>query len=312
MSSIALGDYHRPVEQRQLEFFVAVAEELNFTRAARRTHAVQSTVSASIRALEKTLGAPLFDRDTTRVALTDAGHALLPEARRALDSLGQARAAVDTLRNGVTGSLRIGTLSGLTAIDVRSLVRDYRERHPGVRLGLRTDAAGTDGLLLALREHRMDVAFVGVSSTDIPDLHLDPVGDFLRPRLLVPDDHPLAGGGPVSMADVADQTFIDLPPGFCNRVRTDDDFRRAGLTRTVAVEVTELAMIPWYVESGIGVALVPPLLSEFEARVVPVELDPPALPWTLAVARLNSPEPTRAVRAFTELVEDHVVRRDRY
>jgi DNA-binding transcriptional LysR family regulator len=299
------------VEQRQLQFFVAVAEELNFTRAARRTHAVQSTVSASIRALEKGLGVPLFERDTTRVALTDAGRALLPEARRALDSLDQARAAVDELRAGVTGSLRIGTLSGLTAVDVRSLVRDFRQRHPGVQMGLRTDAAGTGGLLDGLRSHRLDVAFVGVSSTEIPDLHLDPIATF-RPRLLVPAGHPLAGRGPVTLAEVAGETFVDLPPGFCNRVRTDDDFRRAGLSRTVAVEVIELTTIPAYVESGIGVALVPPLAAEAGARVVPVEVDESVTPWTLAVARLSAAEPSRAARAFLDLVGAHVVRRDRY
>src|SRR4051812_1885406 len=105
MLVIALGDRVGIVEQRQLQFFVAVAEELNFTRAARRTHAVQSTVSASIRALERDLGASLFRRTTTRVALTEAGRALLPEARRALDTLDQARAAVDGVREGLVGSL---------------------------------------------------------------------------------------------------------------------------------------------------------------------------------------------------------------
>jgi len=311
MSAIALGDYSGGVEQRQLQFFVAVAEELNFTRAAQRTHAVQSTVSASIRALEKTLGAPLFERSTTRVALTDAGQALLPEARRALDSLDQARAAVDELRAGVTGSLRIGTLSGLTAVDVRSLAGDLRRRHPGVHLSMRTDAAGTDGLLQGLRSHRLDVAFVGVSATSIPDIHLDPIATF-RPRLLVAEGHRLAGAGRVTLAEVAAEPFIDLPPGFCNRVRTDDDFRRAGLGRTVAVEVIELTTIPAYVESGMGVALVPPLAAETGMRVVPVDIGPEATPWTLAVARLSGPEPSRATRAFLDLIDHHVVRRDRY
>jgi DNA-binding transcriptional LysR family regulator len=211
----------------------------------------------------------------------------------------------------VTGSLRIGTLSSLTAVDVRSLVHDIRQRHPGVQLEMRTDAAGTDGLLRGLRSHLLDVAFVGVSSTSIPDIHLDPIATF-RPRLLVAEDHRLAGAGRVTLAEVAGEPFIDLPPGFCNRVRTDDDFRRAGLSRTVAVEVVELTSIPAYVESGIGVALVPPLAAEAGARVVPVDIGPAGTPWTLAVARLSAPEPSRATRAFLDLVANHVVRRDRY
>ncbi|GAA2709020.1 LysR family transcriptional regulator [Actinoplanes palleronii] len=299
------------MEQRQLEFFVAVAEELNFTRAARRTHAVQSTVSSSIRALERDLGTPLFARSTTRVELTEAGRALLPEARRSLDSLDQARAAVDGLRAGITGSLRIGTLSGLTAVDMRRLVRDFRQRHPGVQLNMRVDAAGSDGLLAGLRARTLDVAFVGVQSTTIPGLHLDPIATF-QPRLIVPADHPLAGRSRVTRAELADEPFIDLPVGFCNRARTDADFRDADLTRTVAVEVSDVTTIPSYVESGIGVALVPPLATEAAAGVVPIELDPPARPWTLAVARLSTPEPTRAVSALLALIDGVVVRHGCY
>jgi DNA-binding transcriptional LysR family regulator len=289
------------VEQRQLEFFVAVAEELNFTRAAQRTHAVQSTVSASVRALERDLGAPLFDRSTTRVELTEAGRALLPEARRCLDSLDQARAAVDSTRAGITGSLRIGTLAGLTTVDLPALVGDFRERHPGVHLSLRVDAAGSDGLLAALRARTLDVAFVGVEAASIPGLHLDPIATF-RPRLLVPAGHRLASATTTTREAVIGEPFIDLPVGFCNRSRTDADFRGG---RTVAVEVSDVTTIPGYVESGIGVALVPPLATEAGAKVVAVGLDPPAQSWTLALARLNA-EPTRAVRALLGLVAGHV------
>ncbi|MGK5682057.1 LysR family transcriptional regulator [Actinoplanes sp. URMC 104] len=307
------------MEQRQLQFFVAVAEELSFTRAARRTHAVQSTVSASIRVLERELGAPLFQRSTARVVLTEAGKALLPEARRALDALDLARAAVDGVRDGIGGSLRIGTLSGLTAVDLPGLVRDFRERHPRVQLSLGVAAAGTEGLLADLHAHALDLAFVGVPSAVVPGMpspvvpgvHLDVIATY-QPRLIVPAGHPLAGRGTVSPAAVADEPFVDLPTGFCNRVRTDNDFRLAGITRRIAIEVGDLSTIPGYVESGIGVALVPPLAAEEGTGVVPVDLDPPATSWMLALARNTTVAPTRAASAFLALVDDHVVRRDRY
>ncbi|MDY7090490.1 MAG: LysR family transcriptional regulator [Actinomycetota bacterium] len=298
------------MEQRQLQFFVAVAEELSFTRAARRTHAVQSTVSASIRALERDLGAPLFRRTTTSVALTPAGQALLPEARRSLDALDQARAAVEGVREGIGGSLRIGTLSGLTMIDLPGLVRDFRERHPRVLLSLSTAAAGTEGLLAGLRAHELDVAFAGVNSPSIPGLHVDTITEF-QPRLLVPAGHRLAGETIVTPYAVAGEPFIDLPTGFCNRVRTDNDFRLAGVTRTIAIETTDLNTIPGYVASGAGVALVPPLATEQGMPVVPVALDPPAASWVLGVARVAT-APTRAAQAFLDLIGTHVVRRDRY
>lgn len=299
------------MEQRQLEFFVAVAEELNFTRAARRTHAVQSTVSASIRTLERSLGTPLFARSTARVELTDAGRVLLPEARRALDALEAAHAAVAGVRDGLTGSLRIGTLSGLTAVDLRALVSSFRSRYPGVRLTLSVDAAGSEGLLRRLRERSLDIAFVGVRATSIPDVHLDPIVTF-QPRLLVPSGHPLAGREKVDPAALADEAFIDLPLGFCNRIRSDNDFLRAGVTRNVAVEVSELSTIPGFVEAGVGLALVPPLATESATDVVAVDLDPPAATWTLAVARLSSVEPSRAMQALLEQIDDHVVQRDYY
>lgn len=299
------------MEYRQLEFFVAVAEELNFTKAAQRTHAVQSTVSASVRSLETSLGTVLFERNTARVALTEAGRTLLPEARRALSALAEARSAVDSLRSGLTGSLRIGALSGLTSVDLPGLVRDFRHRHPGVRVNLRIDAEGTAGLLRELESQALDIAFVGVQTSDIPGIHLDPIATF-QPRLLVAADHPLAGREKVTPAELADEAFIELPQGFCNRTRADNEFRRAGITRTIAVEVPELSTVPGYVASGLGLALVPPLASEAGAQVVPVALDPPAQPWTLALARNSTATRTRAARAFADLVERHVVRRDVY
>ncbi|QWF20794.1 LysR family transcriptional regulator [Nocardioides sp. LMS-CY] len=299
------------MDQRQLEFFVAVAEELSFTRAARRTHAVQSTVSASIQVLERTLGTPLFVRSTTRVELTDAGRALLPEARHALDALEAARASVDGSRRGLTGRLRVGTLSGLTAIDLRGLLTSFRARYPGVRLSLSVDAAGSEGLLRRLRERDLDVAIVGVQASHVPDIHLEPIVTF-QPRLLVSVDHPLAGSEAVDPATLGDETFIDLPPTFCNRVRSDSDFLRAGVTRNIAVEVSEIGTIPAYVEAGIGVALVPPLATEAGAAVVAVDLDPPAAPWTLSLARNRNVAAAPAALAFLEMVDDHVAHRDCY
>jgi DNA-binding transcriptional LysR family regulator len=292
------------MEQRQLEFFIAVAEELNFTRAARRTHAVQSTVSASIRALERTLGSPLFDRSTTSVALTDAGRALLPEAKHALESLDAARAAVEGAGHGLRGSIRLGTLASLTAVDLPTLIGAFRKTHPLVRLHMTAAAEGSSGLLEKLRAHRLDAAFVGVDTTSVDGIELTPIATF-QPRLLVPADHPLATAGRADAGALAGEPFIDLPAGYCNRIRSDNDFRRAGLSRTVVVEVVDLATIPRYVEAGLGVAVVPPLRAESGARVVPVGLDPPATPWTLAVARPAATPPSRALQAFLDLIPAH-------
>src|SRR5580700_8703764 len=122
------------MELRHLEYFVAVAEERNFTRAAARLHIVQSAVSAAVKSLEQELGAPLLDRTSKRVALTDAGAALLPKARATLDAARDARDTVDEVRGGLRGTLRIGTMTSVSLVDIPALMGRYHARFPGIDL----------------------------------------------------------------------------------------------------------------------------------------------------------------------------------
>ncbi|HST39779.1 MAG TPA: LysR family transcriptional regulator, partial [Conexibacter sp.] len=119
------------MELRQLACFVAVAEELSFTRAARRLHLVQSGVSASVRALERELDAELFERTTQRVALTGAGAALLPEARVALAAAQRAADAVARARGTVAGTLTIGTVQSAAPLDLPAVLARFHAEHPG-------------------------------------------------------------------------------------------------------------------------------------------------------------------------------------
>src|ERR671936_574108 len=111
------------MELRHLATFVAVAEEGGFTRAADRLHVVQSAASAGVRTLERELGATLFDRTTHQVTLTDAGRALLPEARAALAAARAAREAVDEVRGGLRGTVTLGIMQAhaLGAVDIPRL-----------------------------------------------------------------------------------------------------------------------------------------------------------------------------------------------
>ena len=120
------------METRQLEYFVAVAEELSFTRAAQRLFAVQSSVSSAIRALEAELHTTLFDRSTRRVALSRAGAAFLPEAKAALEALERAKSVVQETTDGLRGSIRIGVLTSVDLLDLPGLLGAFRRRHPMV------------------------------------------------------------------------------------------------------------------------------------------------------------------------------------
>ncbi|MEV1204335.1 LysR family transcriptional regulator, partial [Microbispora rosea] len=125
------------MELRQLRYFVAVAEESHFTRAADRLRIAQSGLSASIRALERELGADLFRRNTRQVRLTPEGRALLVEARRALAASDAARDAVAAVQGLLRGSLSIGSLQCLHAVNLPAVLAGFVESHPGLDIRLR-------------------------------------------------------------------------------------------------------------------------------------------------------------------------------
>ena len=187
------------MELRQLECFVAVAEEANFTRAAARLHIVQSAVSATIRNLEHELGAPLLDRNSKRVLLTDAGAVLLPAARAALDAARAAADVVAEVRGGLRGTLRLGTLTSVPLIDLPALLGAFHRQHPGVLLQTTAAPSGTQGLVDALLERRLDLAFISWPGPPPPGLRLTDLARSVA-VLVVPAGHPLAGRGRVPAA----------------------------------------------------------------------------------------------------------------
>src|ERR1700712_1932620 len=152
------------IELRQLTAFVAVAEEQSFTRAAGRLGVVQSGVSGSIRSLERELDAQLFDRTTHHVRLTDAGEALLPEARRALAAAAGAREAVDQVRHGLRGTVVLGTMQpqGMRAVDLPALLVAFRAEHPAVVVRMRYVGSSVPAVD-AVRDGSVDLAFTAIA-----------------------------------------------------------------------------------------------------------------------------------------------------
>src|ERR1700741_4560857 len=122
------------MELRALEYFVAVAEERHFTRAAARVHVSQSGLSATVRSLESELHEPLFERTTRRVQLTSAGEALLPEARRALAAARSGVDAVRAVRGLQRGTIWLGVMQQMTVIDLPRTLARFSRRYPGVEL----------------------------------------------------------------------------------------------------------------------------------------------------------------------------------
>lgn len=254
-SSINLVNDAR-VDSRHLEYFVAVAEELSFTRAAERLQAVQSTVSSGVAVLEREVGTALFIRSTRHVALTRAGSELLPQARTALDAVSQMRSVGAQVHGAVTGSLRVGILTNLESLRLPAIFGAFHRAHPGIELSMRTSPRGSTGLVDDVRRSRLDVAFCGLALADLAGFH----AQVLRRQpfvALLPSGHPSATARSVAIEDLLADDFVEMPVGFGNRRVVDDWLLTAGLRRRVTLEVPDLSTVPAYVAAGLGVAVVP-------------------------------------------------------
>jgi DNA-binding transcriptional LysR family regulator len=273
------------VELRQLATFIAVAEEGSFTRAADRLHVVQSAVSAGVRNLEKELGVMLFDRSTHHVKLTDAGRALLPEARATLSAAQAARDAVDEARGGLRGTVVLGTMQaqGMRAINLAGILAEFRADHPAVEVEIRHEG-GSSETAHAVREGRLDLGFVSLPGDGPSGLELVPVAR--EPIMLaVSARHRLAAEADIELATLRDETMVDLPSGWGIRMAVDWSYATAGVTRTVNYEVNDMATMIDFIRKGLAVGLLPPSLVETadDIAFVPVRDHPPQFQTSIAV-----------------------------
>jgi DNA-binding transcriptional LysR family regulator len=295
------------VDLRQLEYFVAVAEERNFTRAAARVHVVQSAVSAAIKTLERELGTALLDRNSKRVLLTDAGEALLPKARAVLDAATEAKDAVAQVRGGLTGTVRLGTLTSMTLIDLPALLGEFHRRHPGVLVRTSAATSGSQGLVERLLDRRLDLAFVSLPG-EVPDgIVLDGLAHSVM-DLVVPHGHPLADRTEVPIADLAGLDFIDSPLGYGNRAVADRAFAVAAVPRRVTLEMSDIHTGVDFVRHGLGVALLPNHILGDADGVTTLKVTGADLRWPLGLARPADRTPSAASRALTAVVHEILTR----
>jgi DNA-binding transcriptional LysR family regulator len=281
------------MELRHFEYFVAVAEERSFTRAAARLHVVQSGVSAVIKALERELGAELLERTSKRVALTDAGEALLPRA---------ARDAVDEVRGGVRGTVRIGTLTSVGMIDVPALLGRFHRAYPEVRLQLAVSSRGSVGLLEGLVDGSIDLAIASVPGRPPAGVHVRQT-HHEQLHLVLPEGHRLAAAGEVTIADLAGEAFVDFPEGYGNRFVVDRAFAAAGLQRHVAIQVMDIASGASFVREGLGVSFLPQFAVPDRRGLVVRPLAGSDLDWPLGLAVSALQAPSAATRALIEVIE---------
>jgi DNA-binding transcriptional LysR family regulator len=264
------------MDGRQLAVFAAVARTRSFTHTSVEIHLAQSAVSATIASLEADLGEKLFTRSTRKVELTAAGHALLPHALGIIESLQAARDAVDGVRGGLSGSIRIGYMTNVTHFNIPALLGRFSSEYPAVTIHLTSSATGTAGLVDELRKGDLDLAFLAASPGDHPDLRIDvlataPVG------LAVRTSSPHAAPHSLTLAETAGMRFIDFRVGFGNRTLTDSEFTRLQLRRDILIETTDLNDAAALVRNGLGVAFLPRYLVEEDPLISWIEISDVAL-----------------------------------
>ncbi len=258
------------MDLRHIRYFLAVAEELNFRRAAERLHISQPPLSVTIHDLERELGAQLFDRTKKQVFLTEAGRLLLQHARQIQDGFVAAKQAVSRLSRGEEGSLRVAlTQSAQFLPFVPDAIQHFRASHPRVELSLQEMESGAQ--VEGIAQHFLDLGICrNPTGRQLPGVEMK----WLCAHPLVVALHasnPLARRDKLTVADLREQQFVlsgrDSASGFLHKTVMDLCWA-AGFVPTVALEVREVSTVIGLVASGLGIAIVPASLACIAMRNV--------------------------------------------
>jgi len=248
------------LELRQLRYFVAVAEELHFGRAAARLHMTQPPLSQAIQGLEELLGAALFERDRRSVLLTHAGAALLPEARRLLAQAADLPELVRAAAAGETGRIALGFVSSADYSLLPPFLRNYRAAFPQVQIGLQE--ATTDVQIEDLLHQRIDAGLVIPPLSERARAELDYM-KLLEEALVLAVPAGLTAEAPLSLRDAPRLPLIIFPrliaPALYDAIL--GCFTAAGLTPEIGQQAIQMQTIVSLVSAGMGLALVPQSLS---------------------------------------------------
>ena len=283
------------MELRQLEYFVAVAEEASFTKAAARVHVAQPGVSAQIRRLERELGELLFDRSERTVRLTAAGAVLLPHARSALGAVANGRLALDELAGLVRGSVAVGMVTSCASVEFAGLLAGFHRDHPGIEISL---SEGTsDHLLDGIVSGTLDLAWVGLVGPPPAGIASHIIADEALVAA-VSRFHPLASKSSIRLAELADRPLISLPRGTGLRTCLDNACASAGFAPRVALEASALGLVAQLAQQGLGIAILPESVAADSPELHALTVARPALRSRIELAWRGDGGSSPAARAL--------------
>ena len=281
------------MDLRQLEYFIAVADELSFTRAAQRVHVVQSALSTSIKKLEDDLEVQLFDRSRQHIRLTPAGERLREHARHLLQTARLARESLSDFRGHLSGTVEFGSLVTFGRFDVAKVLGDFHEAHPFVRLRLRLSQSGSSAYMTAIAEGGLDLALVSAPHRFPPGVEMHLLAE--EPMVFVcRDDHPLATRAGLSLTDLAAEEMVGFPEGFGIRRLVNDAFAEAGVTARTLYEVpADYTVAAALIRNNLGTAFMPASEAERFADLAAVAPAEP-ITWQIYLARPLPPNTSPA------------------
>lgn len=298
------------MDLRQLEYVVAVADSLSFTRAARECHVVQSALSHQIQRLEAELDTRLFERTSRRVRTTPAGDLLVGYARRILATVGEARVELDALAGLERGELTVGaTQTAGRVLDVIALFGTFHRRHSGIRL---TSISGpASELVEGVRAGWLDLAFVA-DSAGAPGGRTSDAGVQWRVLVdreplvaVVGTEHRLARRARVRLAALAASgSFVEFRAGTGLRTTVDEAFASRGLSRSIILELGQIPDMVRFASHGLAAAVVPLTFAQDQpAGAAPYTVLRLTDDVAMRVHAVRRPgQPGAALRPFLELL----------
>jgi LysR family transcriptional activator of glutamate synthase operon len=292
------------MELRQLKYFIEVAKVEHFSQASETLHVAQSALSRQIGLLEKELGVQLFEREGRNVKLTQIGRLFMEQAKIALKAMDNATQLIDEFLDPEHGTIRIGFPSSIASSTLPTIISAFTKEHPDVHFHLRQGSY--EFLTKGIKNREIDMAFIGPVPVNDPDLHAEILfkENFVT---LLPDSHPLAESGSVSLHLLEKESFVLFPEGFILRKIVVDACHQLGFRPAVPFEGEDLDAIKGLVSAGIGVTVLPEttLYENMPTGTVALKISHPEVKRTVGVIIPKNRQLSPSEKLFHEFVLDY-------
>jgi LysR family transcriptional activator of glutamate synthase operon len=292
------------LELRQLKYFIEVAKLEHFSNASETLHVAQSALSRQIGLLEKELGVELFEREGRNVKLTPIGRLFMEQAKIALKAMDNATQLIEEFLDPEHGTIRIGFPSSIASSTLPTIISAFTKEHPDVQFHLRQGSY--EFLTKGIKNREIDLAFIGPVPVNDPDLHAEILfkENFVA---LMPDSHPLAETGSISLHLLEKESFVLFPEGFILRKIVVDACYQVGFRPAVPFEGEDLDAIKGLVSAGIGVTVLPEttLYENMPTGTVALKISHPEVKRTVGVITPKNRQLSPSEKLFHEFVLDY-------